>query len=97
MLFSADEVPQVLPYALNSPVTIDENSLSEPQLTALTMKLAELQTQVLRLNALGDRLASEASIPEKEFLSHRVSVSFRPGIRSYINVLSISASVSLGS
>lgn len=67
LLFSADEVPQVLPYALNSPVTIDENSLSEPQLTALTMKLAELQTQVLRLNALGDRLASEASIPEKEF------------------------------
>jgi len=67
LLFSADEVPQVLPYALNSPVTIDENSLSEPQLTALTMKLAELQTQVLRLNALGDRLASEASIPEDEF------------------------------
>ena len=65
LLFSADEVPQVLPYALNSPVTIDENSLSEPQLTALTMKLAELQTQVLRLNALGDRLASEASIPEQ--------------------------------
>jgi murein DD-endopeptidase MepM/ murein hydrolase activator NlpD len=31
------------------------------------MKLAELQSQVLRLNALGDRLASEASIPEDEF------------------------------
>lgn len=67
LIFSADEVPQVLPFALNSPVTIDENPLSEPQLTALTMKLAELQSQVLRLNALGDRLASEASIPENEF------------------------------
>jgi hypothetical protein len=67
LIFSADEVPKVLPFALNSPVTIDENPLSEPQLTALTMKLAELQSQVLRLNALGDRLASEASIPENEF------------------------------
>ncbi|MFT5295431.1 MAG: murein DD-endopeptidase MepM/ murein hydrolase activator NlpD [Colwellia sp.] len=67
LIFSADEVPKVLPFALNSLVTIDENPLSEPQLTALTMKLAELQSQVLRLNALGDRLASEASIPENEF------------------------------
>jgi murein DD-endopeptidase MepM/ murein hydrolase activator NlpD len=67
LLFSADEVPQVLPFALNSPVKIEKNPLSEQQLTALTMKLAELQSQVLRLNALGDRLASEASIPENEF------------------------------
>ena len=35
------------------------------QVTAVTMKLAELQSQVLRLNALGDRLAEEASIPDK--------------------------------
>ena len=37
------------------------------QITALTMKLAELQSHVLRLNALGDRLADEANIPDKEF------------------------------
>jgi hypothetical protein len=30
------------------------------------MKLAELQSQVSRLNALGDRLAEEASIPDNE-------------------------------
>lgn len=35
--------------------------------TALTMKLAELQSQVLRLNALGERLADDAKIPSKEF------------------------------
>lgn len=40
---------------------------TDNQVTALTVKLAELQSQVLRLNALGDRLASEANIPEKEF------------------------------
>ncbi|MBL4908490.1 MAG: M23 family metallopeptidase [Alteromonadaceae bacterium] len=34
---------------------------------ALSLKLAELQSQVLRLNALGERLALEANIPEKEF------------------------------
>lgn len=39
----------------------------QAQITALTMKLAELQSQVLRLNALGDRLADENEIPEKEF------------------------------
>jgi len=37
------------------------------QLTALTMKLAELQSHVLRLNALGSRLADNANIPQKEF------------------------------
>lgn len=38
-----------------------------PQVFALTMKLAELQSQVLRLNALGERLADDANIPENEF------------------------------
>jgi len=36
-------------------------------LTALTIKLAELQSHVLRLNALGGRLAETANIPEQEF------------------------------
>jgi len=39
----------------------------EEHLTALTIKLAELQSHILRLNALGDRLAEDANIPEKEF------------------------------
>ena len=41
--------------------------LKKQQLTALTIKLAELQSQVLRLNALGERLAYNANIPEQEF------------------------------
>jgi len=67
LLFSADEVPQTVPFAVNSPAELQSKQVNDPQLTALTMKLAELQSQVLRLNALGDRLASEASIPENEF------------------------------
>ncbi len=39
----------------------------EQQIVALTIKLADLQSQILRLNALGDRLAEEANIPQKEF------------------------------
>lgn len=49
----------------------DEISLgtkpNDETLTALTIKLAELQSQVLRLNALGERLANDADIPQKEF------------------------------
>ena len=45
----------------------EKAQISTQQMTALTMKLAELQSHILRLNALGDRLADEASIPEKEF------------------------------
>ena len=42
-------------------------NLKKQQVTALTVKLAELQSHVLRLNALGERLAENANIPEKEF------------------------------
>jgi len=40
---------------------------SQHKTLTLSLKLAELQSQVLRLNALGDRLASDANIPLKEF------------------------------
>lgn len=50
------------------------------RLTALTIKLAELQSQVLRLNALGDRLAEDAEIPEKEFNFNQVSPSGGPAL-----------------
>ncbi|MBA6253989.1 M23 family metallopeptidase [Colwellia sp. MB3u-55] len=82
LIFSADDVPKAVPYALNSPAKIDPRQLSEPQLTALTMKLAELQSQVLRLNALGDRLASEASIPENEFNFQQLPPSGGPMLQS---------------
>jgi hypothetical protein len=41
--------------------------LTKQQLAALTLKLADMQSHVLRLNALGERLASQADIPEEEF------------------------------
>ncbi len=44
-----------------------EQLSNEQKVLALTVKLAELQSQVLRLNALGNRLASNANIPSKEF------------------------------
>ena len=68
LFISANAIPQ------NSPSVIDPNqeiaalpSSDKQQVIALTLKLAELQSQVLRLNALGDRLADENNIPEKEF------------------------------
>ncbi len=51
----------------SDPVTAQEIALKKQQLTALTVKLAELQSHVLRLNALGERLADNANIPEQEF------------------------------
>ena len=66
LIASADDVPQNPAYLLSSLPIIDNFKVNS-QVTAVTMKLAELQSQVLRLNALGDRLAEEASIPDNEF------------------------------
>lgn len=54
-------------YQVLSQVNSAPSQVKEQKITALTIKLAELQSQVLRLNALGDRLADDANIPEKEF------------------------------
>jgi len=51
----------------NNALNTNETVLKKQQLTALTIKLAELQSHVLRLNALGERLADNANIPEQEF------------------------------
>ena len=53
--------------AENNVLKANEIEFKKQQLTALTMKLAELQSHVLRLNALGERLADNANIPEQEF------------------------------
>jgi len=66
LIASADDVPQSPQYQISSLPKIDDPKVNS-QVTAVTMKLAELQSQVLRLNALGDRLAEEASIPDNEF------------------------------
>lgn len=54
------------------------------QITALTIKLAELQSQVLRLNALGDRLADDANIPEKEFNFNKLPASGGPASKTLL-------------
>lgn len=66
LIASADDVPQSPQYQISNLPNIDNPKVNS-QMTAVTMKLAELQSQVLRLNALGDRLAEEASIPDNEF------------------------------
>ncbi|WP_371373551.1 M23 family metallopeptidase [Thalassotalea aquiviva] len=68
--------PAVLPEYLQvaQQATMETNALNEipselsnEQITALTIKLADLQSHVLRLNALSERLAEEAEIPKEEF------------------------------
>jgi murein DD-endopeptidase MepM/ murein hydrolase activator NlpD len=69
LVATSDAVPEKQLYALtgSSQNSILPSKANEQQMTALTIKLAELQSHVLRLNALGDRLADEANIPDKEF------------------------------
>lgn len=75
LILSTDEKPKskanyLASQAINSnknALELDEIAFKKQQLTALTMKLAELQSHVLRLNALGERLADNANIPEQEF------------------------------
>ncbi|WP_448565676.1 peptidoglycan DD-metalloendopeptidase family protein [Thalassotalea ganghwensis] len=68
ILSSEAKPPQPLYTYTEQQVSLDkELDQKNEQVTALTIKLAELQSQVLRLNALGDRLAEQANIPEKEF------------------------------
>lgn len=69
LLVSSDAVPSSSLYSMSNLVEKPEKNpkVNDQQMTALTMKLAELQSHVLRLNALGDRLADEAQIPDNEF------------------------------
>jgi len=69
LVMSGDAVPeQPLYSSIGGKKNTHNTSETNPQqLTALTMKLAELQSQILRINALGERLAESSNIPEKEF------------------------------
>ena len=69
LFFSSDAVPDKSQYGLISPEFNEPivNPQSGADVVALTIKVAELQSHVLRLNALGNRLADEADIPENEF------------------------------
>jgi murein DD-endopeptidase MepM/ murein hydrolase activator NlpD len=65
-------------YQVLSQVKQTPNKIEDQKITALTIKLAELQSQVLRLNALGDRLADDANIPTKEFNFNQLPASGGP-------------------
>lgn len=68
LVFSSDAVPQKTKFLVSE--NVEQNLPSDQQsqeVLALTIKVAELQSQLLRLNALGDRLASESNIPDEEF------------------------------
>lgn len=70
--------PDVDQYQVLSQVNPDPDQIKAQKITALTIKLAELQSQVLRLNALGNRLAEDADIPEKEFNFNELPASGGP-------------------
>jgi len=81
LIASADDVPQSPAYRVANLPNLDNPKINS-QVTAVTMKLAELQSQVLRLNALGDRLAEEASIPANEFNFQQLPPSGGPMLHS---------------
>lgn len=69
LIFATDAVPDkshygLVPPEINKPSTEHQSTAN---VVALTIKIAELQSHVLRLNALGNRLADEANIPKNEF------------------------------
>lgn len=67
LVFSSNAIPENQQQLSLSAVADTSVVNQKPQITALTVKLAEMQSQLLRLNALGERLATEANIPEDEF------------------------------
>lgn len=84
LLLSSEAKPETPLYTFTDTKAPNDLALKEKsqQVTALTIKLAELQSQVLRLNALGDRLAEEANIPNNEFNFSELPPSGGPMIQS---------------
>ena len=76
--------PQAVPDNVTTTVKPTKDHVAsagnKQEITAVTMKLAELQSQILRLNALGERLADDANIPDKEFNFSQLPPSGGPSI-----------------
>ncbi|WP_286133331.1 M23 family metallopeptidase [Colwellia sp. UCD-KL20] len=92
LIFSGNAIPEQPLYSMASELETPHNIQqgNPQQLTALTMKLAELQSQVLRINALGERLAEASNIPEKEFNFNELPPSGGPSVEyEYITEKSI--------
>ena len=67
LIISNKILPDQAKYQLLSQHSLPPSKALGEEVTTLTAKLAALQSQVLRLNALGNRLAADAKIPDKEF------------------------------
>jgi murein DD-endopeptidase MepM/ murein hydrolase activator NlpD len=67
LIISNKVEPQQVKYQLQAQISQPPTKVKTEKVIALTAKLAELQSQVLRLNALGNRLADDANIPDREF------------------------------
>lgn len=78
LFLSANDIPKNPSYIAEQVVDNQAVNVKNQQVTALTAKIAELQSQVLRLNALGDRLADDANIPKEEFNFERLPASGGP-------------------
>mgnify|MGYP000346364669 CR=1 FL=1 len=78
LIFTNKLQPDGDKYQVLSQVNQAPNKIKEQKITALTIKLAELQSQVLRLNALGERLADDANIPTTEFNFNQLPASGGP-------------------
>ncbi len=87
LIISSDAKPTNSLYTLSKgdEEQVQKVNVNEQHVDALTMKLAELQSQVLRLNALGDRLAEQANIPENEFNFQELPPSGGPMISSHVD------------
>ncbi|OUS31060.1 hypothetical protein A9Q98_03645 [Thalassotalea sp. 42_200_T64] len=60
--------PDVVPEHLKTVEQKPQSTIAnDQQVIALSVKIAEMQSHILRLNALGERLADEADIPMNEF------------------------------
>jgi len=82
LMFTSNIEPDVQQYSSAFQNQRELIPAKNQQVTALTIKLAELQGQVLRLNALGERLADDANIPEKEFNFNNPPASGGPALTS---------------
>jgi len=80
LFFSSNAVPDKSQFGLNGS-TNTQNKTSNPEVIALTLKLAELQSQTLRLNALGNHLANKANVPDNEFNFSALPSSGGPAVK----------------
>jgi murein DD-endopeptidase MepM/ murein hydrolase activator NlpD len=80
LFFSTDAIPDKSQYGLITAEFIEPIIKPEydANVVALTIKVAELQSHLLRLNALGNRLADEANIPAQEYDFNRIPPSGGP-------------------